>query len=255
MVEPPRERSVIRVGVAAWIILLALSNLVLGMRYYEPSNVALFVQISEFIGFVIGPAIVPLILWGILRFRWQRAAWPLGIWTVWLVLSFVGLEAERTYATDEVHESTRICPDDSEFCVTFPGEPSLKAIDIVVSSKPITAHRYEFFNEGTGLRAQFTYFPLAQQLKRQSDDEFRQQGVVFANTEGILYPEVSVTVEPAGRVLTIRGSKKRGDETVKILCQFYYGSISALDIIVAEDAQSFPSVMGKNFIKSIERQQ
>ena len=135
----------------------------------------------------------------------------------------------------------------SEFTVTFP-HPVKKR---VVSAAGFESIAFE--NEDSEsipyLRAEFMQGIDTTAVAK----NFRAILENYARSAGLSLPEITETEDRLGKVGTYSGIKKVGDFTIKVFGKMVLGESSAINCLVCENLQTFPSEETVRFLASIKR--
>jgi len=135
----------------------------------------------------------------------------------------------------------------SEFTVTFP-HPVKKRVVSVAGFESIA-----FENEDSEsipyLRAEFMQGIDTTAIA----NNFRALLENYARSAGLSLPEITETEDRLGKVGTYSGIKKVGDFTIKVFGKMVLGESSAINCLVCENLQTFPSEETVRFLASIKR--
>lgn len=135
----------------------------------------------------------------------------------------------------------------SEFIVTFP-HPVKKKV-VTVAGFEAVAYESEGFESPPYLRAEFINNIDTDSIS----SNFRTVLDNYARLAGLSLPEITETHDYLGTVGTYSGIKKVGDVTIKIYGKMVLGKFSALNCLIVENLEVFPSENTTKFLVSIKR--
>lgn len=166
---------------------------------------------------------------------------------VFLVNSVILFLPSSESASASISHSTDTTIPQSEFTVTFPFPVKMK----VVSAAGLESIAFENKDsESTPyLRAEFTKEIDTTALAY----SFRAILENYASSAGLSLPEITETEDRLGKVGTYSGIKKVGDFTIKVFGKMVLGESSAINCLVCENLQTFPSEETVRFLASIKR--
>jgi len=147
----------------------------------------------------------------------------------------------------DLYGSTIITLPESEFTITFPRSAKKK----VVTAGGVESIAYE--SEGTVsnpyLRAEFMQGINTTTIS----NNFQAILENHAKFAGLSLPEITETDDRLGKVGTYSGVKKVGDYTIKVYGKMVLGESSAINCMIVEPVELFPSQDSISFLASIKR--
>lgn len=135
----------------------------------------------------------------------------------------------------------------SEFEVTFP-HPVKKKV-VTVAGFEAVAYESDGFESPPYLRAEFMNNIDTASI----NSNFRAVLENYAKLAGLSLPEITESRDYLGTIGTYSGFKKAGDDTIRVYGKMLLGKYSAINCMVVEDLEVFPSEDTTKFLVSIER--
>jgi hypothetical protein len=135
----------------------------------------------------------------------------------------------------------------SEYQVTFP-HPAKK---VVVTVSDIETVAYESLGPAANpyLRAEFMNNIDTVSVS----SNFRAVLQNYARLSGLNLPEITESQDHLGKIGTYSGTKTVGDVTIKIYGKMAIGDNSAINCLIAENIEVFPSEDSTKFLIGIKR--
>jgi len=166
---------------------------------------------------------------------------------VFLVNSVILFLPSSKSASSVINHSIITTAPHSKFTVTFP-RPAKKKV-VTVAGIESSAYESEGTESTPYLRAEFMQGMHVAAIA----NDFQTILENHATLAGLSLPEITETDNNLGKVGTYSGTKKVGDYTVRIYGKMVICEWSAINCMVVENLETFPSEETVNFLASIKR--
>ncbi|MGB2809404.1 MAG: hypothetical protein WBC22_16805 [Sedimentisphaerales bacterium] len=242
-------------------VLIALSVLALVGMLRQPRHRNPFIEsflnqpdsisISGFLGVIIGSNILNLLvlLFGVyaaVRKNQQGKFLIIASVVLFCISSGILFLPSSGSAINSQSNSITVTHPQSEFEVTFP-HPIKKKV-VTVAGLETVAYDTEGL-EPPYLRAELINTTDIATIR----NNFRAVLENYAKLAGLSLPEITETRDSLGTVGTYSGFKKVGDVTIRIYGKMVLGKSSALNCLISENLEVFPSEDTAKFLVSIKR--
>lgn len=244
-----------------WILIvltvLATIGMIQGVRQRDSSIEAFLnhpdiLSLGGTIGFIIGSNILtlPALLFGIYAvLRKNPKGKPLVITSIILffVIAVVQFLPSTRSATQSRFKPLVITLPQSEFQVAFP-QPAKKRIATVGGIETV-AYESVGTTANPYLRVEFMNNIDTASIS----NNFRAVLENYARLSGLNLPEITETQDHLGKVGTYSGTKIVGDITIRIYGKMVLGDNSAINCLISENLEVFPSEDSTIFLVGIKR--